>query len=70
MKKRLGFTSILQKVLIHYLIVIIDGLSRINTRMNSVLIVFVFERLMLLTWQLHYVYHTAFYGEMARLLVV
>ena len=22
------------------------------------------------TWQLHYVYHTAFYAEMARLLVV
>ena len=40
------------------------------TRTKSVLIVFVSERLMLLTWQLHYVYHTAFYGEMARLLVV
>ena len=52
MKKHKGFTSILQKALIHYLIVIIHGLSWTYTRTKSVLLVFVSERVMLLTWQL------------------
>ena len=52
MNKRLGFTAILQKALIHYLIVIIHGLSWTYTRTKSVLLVFVSERVMLLTWQL------------------